>query len=146
MKVSEIMTMDPVKVSPRDPLIEVRALFYRRRIRHILVMEGDRLRGVISDRDVLQAVSPFLDTYLEEFRDVSTLGAAAESIMTSDPITVHPDTPIEAAARLMLDHRISCLPVVETTGRVLGILTTVDLIKTSIAEAGRMAGVSGQGI
>jgi acetoin utilization protein AcuB len=135
MRVRDIMTKDLVSVGPADPLIEVRALFYRRRIRHVLVVEEGFLKGVISDRDVLSAMSPFLDTHLEEQRDVSTLGTRADAIMTPSPIAVGPDDHVDVAMKRMLDHRISCLPVVSAEGKPVGIVTTADMLRVSLDDA-----------
>ena len=93
----------------------------------MLVVEDGELLGVISDRDVLRAISPFLDTYSEEHRDIQTLARPAREVMRTDPITVAPDTEIEDASHLLLDHAISSLPVVEGT-ELVGIVTTKDLL------------------
>ena len=129
MTVDAIMSRDLVTVTPDTALMEIRSLLHERGFRHLLVVEADEtLCGVISDRDVLRALSPFLDTYSEEHRDVKTLGQPASEIMRSEPITAGPDTAIEEAARLLLDHNISALPVVEDAALV-GIVTTKDLLQ-----------------
>jgi Predicted signal-transduction protein containing cAMP-binding and CBS domains len=94
----------------------------------MLVIEDGTLCGVISDRDVLKAISPFLDTYSEKHRDVKTLSQPASEIMQDDPITVTPDTAIEEASRMLLDHRVSSLPVVEGSDLV-GIVTGKDMLE-----------------
>jgi acetoin utilization protein AcuB len=129
MTVDAIMSRDLVTVMPDTALMEIRSLFHERGFRHLLVVEpDDTLCGVISDRDVLRALSPFLDTYSEEHRDVKTLSQPASEIMRHDPITVGPDTAIGEAARFLLNNSISSLPVVEGTALV-GIVTTRDLLQ-----------------
>jgi acetoin utilization protein AcuB len=129
MTVDAIMSRDVVTVTPDTALMEIRSLLHERGFRHLLVVEPDEtLCGVISDRDVLRALSPFLDTYSEEHRDVKTLGQPASEIMRAEPLTVGPDTAIEDAARLLLDNNISALPVVEGAALV-GIVTTKDLLQ-----------------
>ncbi len=129
MTVDAIMSRDLVTVMPDTTLMEIRSLLHERGFRHLLVVESDEtLCGVISDRDVLRALSPFLDTYSEKHRDVKTLEQPASEIMRSEPITVGPDTAIEEAARLLLDNSISALPVVEGPALV-GIVTTKDLLQ-----------------
>jgi len=129
MTVDAIMSRDVVTVSPDTALMEIRSLLHDRGFRHLLVAEADdTLCGVISDRDVLRALSPFLDTFSEEHRDVKTLTQPASEVMRTDPITVAPDTTIEDASRTLLDNNISSLPVVK--GNVLvGIVTTKDLLE-----------------
>lgn len=127
MTVDGIMSRDLVTVAPDTPLMDIRKRLYEGGFHHMLVVKGDELLGVISDRDVLQALSPFLDTYTEEHRDVQTLAQPAHEVMRSDPITVAPGTEIKDASRLLLDHNISSLPVVEKGGLV-GIVTTKDFL------------------
>lgn len=129
MSVDSIMTGDVVTVTPDAALMDIRRLLHERGFRHLLVTEADdRLVGVISDRDMLKAISPFLDTYSEEHRDVKTLSQPASEIMRTDPVIVGPDTEIEEAAQLLLENNISSLPVVD--GEVLvGIVTTKDLLQ-----------------
>lgn len=129
MSVDSIMTREVVTVPPDAALMDIRRLLHERGFRHLLVTEpDDTLLGVISDRDVLRAISPFLDTYGEEHRDVKTLSRPASEIMRTDPITVVPSTGIEDAAQLLLDNNISSLPVVDGDALV-GIVTTKDLLE-----------------
>lgn len=128
MNVDAIMSRDLVTVEPDEALMEIRKLFHQGNFHHLLVVENNELVGVISDRDVLQALSPFLDTLSEEQRDVRTLSRSAREIMRSDPVTAHPDTDIKEAAALLLDHSISCLPVVTEAGQLEGIVTSKDIL------------------
>lgn len=127
MTVDSIMSRDVVTVPPETPLMDIRKRLQERGFHHMLVVEDGELLGVISDRDVLRAISPFLDTYSEEHRDIQTLARPAREVMRTDPITVAPDTEIEDASHLLLDHAISSLPVVEGT-ELVGIVTTKDLL------------------
>jgi acetoin utilization protein AcuB len=136
MTIQDIMSRDVVTVSPGTALMEIRKLLHERGFHHLLVVEGDELRGVISDRDVLRALSPFLDTRSETARDVRTLTKNARDMMRDDPITVAPDTSIEDAAQVLLDRSISSLPVVDG-GKLLGIVTTKDLLEHYAAKEHR---------
>lgn len=128
MTVDAIMSRDVVTVSPDTALMEIRSLFHERDFHHLLVVEGEELLGMISDRDVLRALSPFLDTYSESQRDVQTLAQPAHEVMREGPITVEPTTPIEEAADQLLAHKISALPVLNGDALV-GIVTTKDLLR-----------------
>jgi acetoin utilization protein AcuB len=134
MTVDKIMSRNVVTVAPDAALMDIRKRLEEGGFNHMLVVEGGTLRGVISDRDVLQALSPFLDTYSEEHRDVKTLSQPASAIMQTTPITVSPDTPIADASQTLLDHRVSSLPVVEGDALV-GIVTGKDMLEYFIHEA-----------
>jgi Predicted signal-transduction protein containing cAMP-binding and CBS domains len=136
MTVDAIMSCDIVTVTPDTTLMEIRGLLQERGFRHLLVIEpDDTLCGVISDRDVLKAVSPFLDTYSEKHRDVKTLSKPASEIMASEPITVTPDTTIEEASWTLLDNRVTSLPVVEGD-ELVGIVTGKDMLEHFLSKDG----------
>jgi acetoin utilization protein AcuB len=118
-QVGEVMTRDTMSMRPDQSFAEVVSLMASRSFRHVLVVGSDeRLQGVISDRDVLRALSRTPDW---DKKSVS-------EIMTLEPITMAPDSPIADAVREMIEKRINCLPVVGTDGRVCGILTSTDLL------------------
>lgn len=127
MTVDEIMSRELVTVSPDTALMDIRKRLQEGGFHHMLVVEDGELRGVISDRDVLRAISPFLDTYSEEHRDVQTLTQPASEVMRTDLVTVAPNTEIEEASNRLLEHGISSLPVVEED-ELVGIVTTKDLL------------------
>jgi acetoin utilization protein AcuB len=123
-----IMTTDVVRINGNKPLVEVKNLLNKRGFHHVLVVEEDRLLGVISDRDVLRALSPFLDTIVEQPRDVNTLGMQARQVMSCTLITAGPSSSVCDAAELMINNHIHCLPVTDDKGELLGIVTTQDLL------------------
>jgi len=136
MNVDSVMSRDVVTVRPDAALMEIRGLLHEKGFNHLLVTEeDDTLCGVISDRDVLKSVSPFLDTYSEEHRDVKTLSRPASEIMQADPITVTPDTSIKDASQTLLENRVSSLPVVEGT-ELVGIVTGKDLLQSYMEKDG----------
>jgi CBS domain-containing protein len=120
-QVGEVMTHDIMTMRPNQSFAEVVGLMASRSFRHVVVVDSDeRLHGVISDRDVLRALS----------RTPDWSKKSVGEIMTSDPITTTtPESPISVAVREILDKRINCLPVVGPDGRVSGILTSTDLLK-----------------
>lgn len=128
MLVREIMTTRVATVSMDDRLNVIKEIFEQAHFRHLLVLEEDTLVGVISDRDLLRALSPYLDTDAEMTRDTDTLNRRAHQIMSRQPITIAPDRPLQEAARLMLERHVSCLPVLED-GALVGILSWRDLLR-----------------
>ena len=101
---------------------------------HLLVVEGNKLVGVISDRDVLKAVSPFIGTLSEHNHDLITLNKKAHQIMNHKPITIFKDASLQVAATIMMDNNISCLPVVSPEGGVEGIVTWKDILRYYIKD------------
>ncbi|HDY67019.1 MAG TPA: CBS domain-containing protein [Candidatus Scalindua sp.] len=128
MKISSIMTRRVVTVEMDDSLQIISEIFENVKFHHILVVENQKLVGVISDRDFIKALSPFLDTPTEEHRDITTLDKKAHQIMNRTPITVDAETSIEEASNLLLENNISCLPVISPQGSIEGIVTWKDIL------------------
>ena len=106
-------------------------------LNHVLVIGSDKkLCGVISDRDLLRALSPYVGTPTETTRDAATLKKRAHQIMTRSPITLRPDASVTDAIQLMLDHRVSCIPVVDAEFRAVGIVSWRDILRSLPASPG----------
>ena len=134
MTIESIMQHKIVTVEMDDSLDTVREIFEQVRFHHLLVVNGKKLMGVISDRDLLKAVSPFVGTLSETTRDLATLQKRVHQIMSRQPISVSKGTSIEEAARVLLNNNISCLPITDNEGGLIGIITWKDLLKTLIKE------------
>ncbi|MCZ7627144.1 MAG: CBS and ACT domain-containing protein [Candidatus Methylomirabilis sp.] len=116
-----------VSIAQSDTLDHAMTTLKRFNIRHLPVVKGDRIVGIVSDRDVKKAApSPFDYPTAEEFR-AFTSAVAVKEIMTKEVVTVTPLTPIEEAASLMSERRIGALPVVQE-GRLVGMLTETDVL------------------
>jgi acetoin utilization protein AcuB len=127
--VADAMTARPVTVPPDATVAAARSAMRRGRFRHLPVVAGAELVGVVAHSD-LQA-SPGAPVEAAE-----SLGdRPLTEVMSSDPVTVWPDEPVEVAARLLVDHAIGCLPVVADEGLV-GILTESDLFSVLLALLG----------
>jgi len=131
-RVGEIMASPPMALAADDTVESAQRLFEREPFHHLLVVDGARLVGVVSDRDVLRAVSPFLDTGAERDRDRYTLRRALHLIMTRRVITAAPGDTVTSAAQRMIEARVGCLPVCEGEEAV-GIVTRSDLLKELVA-------------
>lgn len=132
--ISDIMTSKVVTVTPRTPLFQLASLLNNYRIHHLLVVDendSSKLVGIVSDRDVLLNLSSHLGKNVTELRaeDAATLHLAASTIMTANPIAVGPDSSLREAASLILSRRISALPVVDASGRLVGIVSWKDLLR-----------------
>jgi acetoin utilization protein AcuB len=118
----QVMTTAPSCIRPQTNVLELIKLFHAKQFRHLLVTdESERLIGVVSDRDVIRSLGP------DRHPDRSLLaGITAAEIMSTDLVTIGATTPLTVAAGLVVDHGISCLPVL-TDGALVGILTNTDL-------------------
>ncbi|WP_429092118.1 CBS domain-containing protein [Aeromonas rivipollensis] len=128
MLIKEIMTTRVATVSMDDRLGVIKEIFEQAHFRHLLVLEEEVLVGVISDRDLLRALSPYLDTDAEMNRDTETLNRRAHQIMSRQPITISPESSLQAASAIMLEQHVSCLPVLEN-GALIGIVSWKDLLR-----------------
>jgi acetoin utilization protein AcuB len=134
--VSAILARSPRTVSLDDSLRLVRQVMAAERIRHVVVVDEGIVVGLVSDRDVLGALSPTADNErIARPADVATLEKRVHQIMSRKLVSVGPATPVTEAARLMLEHRINCLPVVDGRGRCAGVVTSVDVLEWSLALA-----------
>ncbi len=134
MTVGDIMTSAVITAGMDDTVGEIAKLFEQRHIHHILVVEGTRIVGVVSDRDILKATSPYANTAGEDNRDLNTLKKKAHQVMTRHVVTICPtDTAIEAAV-IMLENKFNCLPVLSNAGAVVGIVTKTDLLKCFLEQ------------
>jgi acetoin utilization protein AcuB len=128
MKVSDVMTTRVVSVDMDDRLTIVKEIIDQAPFRHVLVVEDEKLQGIISDRDLLRCLSPFIGTDAESVRDKQTIEQRAHQVMTRSPITIQDKMSIHDALTLMLEHRIGCLPVIENE-KILGVFTQHDGIR-----------------
>jgi acetoin utilization protein AcuB len=131
MKLGEIMTRRVVTVEFDDSLAAVKEVFDALRFHHLLVIGSDKkLCGVISDRDLLRAISPHVGTRSETTRDSATLNKRAHQIMTRSPVTLRPEASLTDAIQLLLEHRVSCIPVVDQEFKAVGIVSWRDILRS----------------
>src|SRR5262245_6941292 len=131
MNVRELMTPNPITVEPGMPVFDARQLMLKERIRHLLVIDHGRLVGIVTDRDIRLNL-PSQATSLSVW-EVNYLLArlTVDKVMSKTVITVGPDRDAAEAARVMLEHRIGALPVVDW-GLVIGILTETDIVRAFV--------------
>ena len=138
MSVKEIMSKAIVTVEMDDRLKTVKEIFSSVRFHHLLVVESGRLVGVLSDRDLLKALSPRIGTPAETEDDSATLNKRVHQIMTRRPIVLKSDAAIHEAIDIFNKHNISCIPVVDDENKPVGILSWRDILK----EIGSMLKIS----
>ena len=131
MRLSGVMTARLVTVEIDDPLEVVKQIFDSVKFHHLLVVNADKkLCGVISDRDLLRALSPYIGTASENARDTATLKKRVHQIMTRQLVTLPPEASLADAVKMFLGHRVSCIPVVGPGFEAVGIVSWRDVLKS----------------
>jgi len=129
MIVRKHMVDGPVSARPGDGLYDTYRRMRENDIRHMPVLdERERLVGIVSERDVLRPgfVDEDLDTSDSFVLDNSIL---VSQVMTPDPVTLHTEDPLNKALELFLKHKFGALPVLDSDEKLIGILSTIDLLK-----------------
>lgn len=138
MRVQEWMTTVLVTVRPDDPVAQAQRLMRYRRIRHLPVVRDGRLVGIITDRDVRDAMPGAIAAAREAAATSRRRHAeeepTVEATMTADVLTLAPGDTVVTAARMLRRERIGALPIVEGT-RLVGILTRSDVLDAFIGLA-----------
>ncbi len=140
------MTKKVIYVSPEDEINKVSTILTENRIHGVPVMEGEKIVGIITETDFFTKSFPnfYLPSYVDflknaEFVDSfggenkkkvkEIISAQAKDIMTSPCITIVPDTEINKVIDLMRVRQFVTLPVADNEGKLVGIITTVDILK-----------------
>jgi acetoin utilization protein AcuB len=135
-RVSDAMKSPVVTAKPGDKLGSLLAFVSTRKIGHFPVVEDGKVVGIVTDRDLrLAATHPAVYDLLLDLLASLDRGSV-EEIMGREVITVTPDTSVARAAQLMLERKIGCLPVVSDDGRLVGIVTTTDVMAAFAAQNG----------
>lgn len=137
MQVKDYMQTSPITVMPEDLVRTAQRRMHDGRVRHLPVIEGQRtLVGVLTDRDIRQAGAsdaPHMATYdLGYLLDKMTV----RDIMSTQIVTVQPETSLAEAGQLFLTHKFSCLPVIQADQTLEGILTITDLLCAYVDASG----------
>jgi acetoin utilization protein AcuB len=113
------MTTSPHTIGVDQPLSQAHAMMSKYKIRHLPVLSGGKLVGVLTDRDL---------HLVETLKDVDPDKVAVDDAMTPNPYSVTPHQPLDEVAADMAEHKYGCAVVLDN-GHVVGMLTTVDLAR-----------------
>lgn len=127
MKVKDIMVKEVATLDINDELSLANDIMRLGRIRHLPVVDGSRLAGIISERDLFRtSLAQALGYGTKASRDLmKTL--RIKDIMVSEVVTVSPETDLCEAVQIMVEQKIGCLPVVEEE-RLVGLITETDIL------------------
>ena len=128
MNVRDIMSPAVLTLTEDQRLYHALQVMEEHRVRHVLVIDEDGLRGIVSDRDIKRQINAAFDTGSESENDRLAMLKPLHEIMTRNVITSGPDDDVQTVAEKMLHHRISAVPVVEDDA-ILGIVTTSDILE-----------------
>jgi acetoin utilization protein AcuB len=147
MKVAELMTRKLIIVRPGDSVEVAVKLLRQRGVRHLLVLEGESLVGILSDRDIKRALEP--GRTRKKLLGIGGLYFLLEpilvrEIMTRNPVTIAADVPVQEAAAVMVSERFGALPVVRKQ-ELVGIITETDLLRYFAQSASDQPSRAGAG-
>lgn len=132
LTVGALMSRPVITLAEDDTLWEARSCMERGRVRHLPVVRGATLVGLVTHRDLLQAsFSLFADgDARQEHRILASIPVRE---LMHEAVVVNPGTPARQAAALMLERKFGCLPVVDETGHLVGIVTEADFLSLAIS-------------
>lgn len=126
--VREIMMGSPVTLKPDDTLDLANDVISLGRIRHIPVVDGHRLVGIVTERDLIGTAAAQIFGLKYKSKSALLKSVLIKEVMKKRVITTTPDTPIKDIAHLMAEKKIGCVPVV-SEGMVVGLVTTTDILR-----------------
>jgi acetoin utilization protein AcuB len=137
MFVQDRMSSPVTTVSPDTPFQEALRLMREHKFRRLPVVNAEhKLVGIVSERDLLHAApSPATSLSVWEMNYLLSK-LKVEQLMVPRVVVVTPDTPLEEAARLMVEHKIGGMPVVDTQRNVVGVITETDIFKSFVEMLG----------
>jgi CBS domain-containing protein len=133
MKVKDIMIKEVATLDVNDELSLANDIMRLGRIRHLPVVDGHQLVGIISERDLFRSsLAQALGYGIRDTREMMK-NLRIKDIMVAQVITVTPETSLRDAVKMMVDHKIGCLPVVEQD-RLVGLITETDILEQYLKE------------
>lgn len=138
--VADLMTREVITLAEDQDFVSGAQVMQLERVRHLPVVRGERLVGLVTHRDLLRAQAKLMDALADAPKDEEVVvSVRVRDIMSEALITCSPDTPADDAARMMLDAKIGCVLV--TNGddeRLAGIVTETDLVKWAVEVMAKM--------
>jgi len=127
INVIDVMSNDPLTVSPSDTVGKAEDLMYENHYRQLPVVENKQLIGIVSDRDIRSFLAQ--SSLLEPEERARALRTKVTNIMTSKPLTVSPDDDLREAVELLIEEKIGSIPVMDESQGLVGIVTYVDVLR-----------------
>ena len=132
LQVRQLMSTDLVTLTEDETLADAQRCMARGRIRHLPVVRGHQLVGLLTHRDLLAAsFSIFADVNRAEQRRIFVTVPVVEA-MHRDVVSVAPDLSVKEAAEILLQNKYGCLPVVDGDSNLVGIVTEADFLRLTV--------------
>ena len=129
MLIKDVMTPNPYTIDPDRTVLEALLMMYDHDIRRLPVIEKGKLIGIISDRDIKQTMGRPSLSDKQRSGESDELRFAVRDVMTHNLITVRQDDDLKEAIELIVENKISGLPVVDRDGNLVGVVSTIDLLR-----------------
>lgn len=129
MNITEVMTSPIRSVTLDHFLKDVKDIFDNYDIRHLIVIEEGALIGIVSERDLLRNISPYLSSHIFTTRDLASLNQRVIHIVTRNPQFLNLQASVDDAITLFNSVRIGCIPIVDQDQMPVGIVTRGDIIR-----------------
>jgi CBS domain-containing protein len=126
--ISDLMTKDVVTLSEDDDFVSADQIMRLEHVRHLPVLSGKKLVGIVTHRDLIAAQAKLLWSIPPDGEERAVTVSVRE-VMRKDPVTCPAITPADDAIRLMLDHKLGCVLVTTRDGELAGIVTEHDVAK-----------------
>jgi len=127
-RVRDIMETKLVTISASERMSTLEDIMTLGHVRHMPVVQGGRLVGVVSERDLLRASLSELSRHHDDERRAFLHVVEIARVMSTPPIVIEPDAAIEEAASIMAEKKIGCLPVVDGD-QLVGLVTETDVLR-----------------
>jgi acetoin utilization protein AcuB len=141
LTVARWMSGNVITINQADPVSLAFELLLTNDIRHLPVLSRKKLVGIITDRDLHEALVPADPTHTDRSMYHTVKNIKAKDLMTPNPITIGPEAPVDQAAQILFDRRIDCLPVKDAKGKLVGILTSTDILKAFLELRELLGGI-----
>ena len=128
MRVGDLMSREVVALSPKDSLRDAYTKMLKNGFRHVVVLEGSKLVGILSDRDVMTRA-------VKDAKGLDVPAIPIAEVMAINLLTCRPEATVGKAAGIMVTAKIDALPVVDALGTLVGIVTSTDML-SYLAEHG----------
>jgi len=131
IRVRDIMKTPVITANIDEPFSKVEEKFRMKGIRHLPVVDAhDKVVGLITQRDLYKIVPPHRTLEGTYHYDAEMLNSfILKYVMTKDPVTLFPDDYLASAVEIMARQKFGCIPIVDSAGKIAGILTETDILK-----------------
>ena len=138
MKIEDLMSKNVITVHIDDRLVKVKELFEKNSFHHLMVInDKGELAAVISDRDYTKAIHPNIDKPSATVKDLATLNKRVHQIVKREAVVIAEHASLKAVIQMFYENKISCLPVVDSNKRPVGVISWRDILKWLYEKANK---------